>query len=120
MDLNLGFDWCALFVYYLVTEADHELELVPFKNKSSCTFGLVGIWRAWAASKSKLRDRSYIPEPSDLVLYDRLLSPSELDHIGIILENHPNYLLTSEGNVDNATGIFKRQKNRQIREYIAL
>ncbi len=49
-----------------------------------------------------------------------ILSDSELDHIGIVLENNTNYLLTAEGNVENITGIFKRDKDYKIRGYIRL
>ena len=51
---------------------------------------------------------------------DRLLSDSELDHIGVILENQGSYLITAEGNVNNMAGIFKREKNNNIRGYINL
>ena len=74
----------------------------------------------WGELEDRLKERSYEPEPGDLVIYDRLLSDSELDHIGIVLENNTNYLLTAEGNVKNMTGIFKREKDYKIRGYIRL
>ena len=80
----------------------------------------MGIWLEWGVSENRFKERFYEPEPGDLVLYDKLLSESELDHIGIIIENKSNYLLTVEGNVNNMTSIFKREKNNKIRGYIRL
>ncbi len=119
LDISFGADWCAAFVYYLVMKAGYQLNVKPFKNKRG-TFGLVGIWLEWGAVENKFRGRSYEPEPGDLVLYDRLLSDSELDHIGIVLENNGTYLLTAEGNVNNMTGLFERDKNNKIRGYVSL
>jgi hypothetical protein len=119
LDISFGTDWCAVFVYYLVVKAGYRLSIKPFENKIE-TFGLVGIWLEWGASENRFKERFYKPEPGDLVLYDRLLSDSELDHIGVVLENNSNYLLTAEGNVNNMTGIFKREKNNKIRGYIDL
>lgn len=119
LDISFGADWCAAFVYYLVIKAGYKLSIKPFEDKRG-TFGLVGIWLEWAELENKLKDISYEPVPGDLVLYDKLLSSSELDHIGVILENKGSYLLTAEGNVDNMTGIFKRKKNNNIRCYINL
>lgn len=119
LDINFGVDWCAIFVYYLAVKAGYKLSIKPFEDKRG-TFGLVGIWLEWAESENKLRDSSYEPVPGDLVLYDKLVSDSELDHIGIILENHGRYLVTAEGNVNNMTGVFNREKNNNIRCYINL
>ncbi|MGV8949310.1 MAG: CHAP domain-containing protein [Candidatus Paracaedibacter sp.] len=119
LDISFGFDWCAVFVYYLVIKAGYSVHIKPFENKSG-TFGLVGIWLEWGILENRFEERPYEPGPGDLVLYDRLLSDSELDHIGIILENNSHYLLTAEGNVNNMTGIFKRKKNHKIRGYIRL
>ncbi|MBA2368342.1 MAG: CHAP domain-containing protein [Candidatus Protochlamydia sp.] len=74
----------------------------------------------WGVSEKSFKESTYDPEPGDLVLFDRLLSCSELDHIGIVLENKSSYLVTSEGNVNNFTGIFKRKKDNKIRGYIRL
>lgn len=119
LDIRFGADWCAAFVYYLVVKAGYNLGIKPFQNKRG-TFGLVGIWFEWSVSEGKFRDILYEPEPGDLILYDRIVSDSELDHIGIVLENKNSYLITAEGNVNNMTGIFKREKNNNIRGYIRL
>jgi hypothetical protein len=119
LDINFGYDWCATFVYYLVIKAGYRLNIKPFEDKKG-TFGLVGIWLEWAKFVNKFRKRPYEPVPGDLVLYDKLLSDSELDHIGIVLENKGGYLLTAEGNVNNVAGIFKREKDDKIRGYISL
>lgn len=119
LDISFGFDWCAMFIYYLAVKSGYTFNIQPFKNKRG-TFGLVGIWFEWGELDDRLKERSYEPEPGELVIYDRLLSDSELDHIGIVLENNTNYLLTAEGNVENMTGIFRREKDYKIRGYIKL
>lgn len=119
LDINFGADWCAAFVYYLVVKSGYKLSIKPLPDKRG-TFAIVGIWREWAELENKLRDTSYVPLPGDLVLYDKLVSSSELDHIGIVLENKGSYLITAEGNVDNVSGIFKREKINNIRCYINL
>lgn len=119
LDINFGADWCTLFVYYLMIKAGYELNPQPFHDKRG-TFGLVGIWFEWAESLGKLKAITYEPESGDLVLYDKLLSDSELDHIAVILENNDNHIITAEGNINNRTGIFKREKNEKIRTYIKL
>jgi hypothetical protein len=119
LDITFGADWCAAFVYYLVVKAGYNLNIKPFENKSG-TFGLVGIWFEWSVLEGKFQQRSYNPEPGDLILYDKLLSNSELDHIGIVLENKSNYFITAEGNVNNMTGIFMRENTNKIRGYVRL
>jgi hypothetical protein len=119
LDVRFGADWCAAFVFYVVLKAGYKLKVTPFKNKRG-TFGLVGIWFEWAVLEGKFKEKSYEPEPGDLVLYDKILSDSELDHIGIVLANNGRCLLTAEGNINNMTGIFKREKHNKIRGYISL
>lgn len=119
LDLNFGADWCAVFVYFILTTAGYALKIRPFEDKKG-TFGLVGIWADWARSQGTLKDRAYEPVPGDLVIYNKLVSDQDLDHIGIVLENAPGYLVTAEGNVENKTGLFKREKNETIAWYIHL
>lgn len=119
LDMAFGADWCAAFVYYLVVKVGYDLPVKPFPKKKG-TFCLVGIWFEWSVSKGMFRDKLYEPEPGDLILFDRLLSDSELDHMGIILENKATYCITAEGNVNNVTGIFKREKNNKVKGYIRL
>ncbi len=42
------------------------------------------------------------------------------DHIGIVLENYDNYIITAEGNVENVSRILERKKNSHIRAYIRI
>ncbi|MBA4749343.1 MAG: CHAP domain-containing protein [Alphaproteobacteria bacterium] len=117
LNLNFGADWCAAFVYYILTTAGYPLKIRPFKDKKG-TFGLVGIWADWARAQGTLRHRSYEPVSGDLVIYNKLVSGQELNHIGIVLESTHDSLVTAEGNVENKTGIFKRRKNETIAWYI--
>lgn len=52
------------------------------------------------------------------MIYNKLVSGQELNHIGIVLESTHDSLVTAEGNVENKTGIFKRRKNETIAWYI--
>ena len=106
LDPTFGADWCAAFVYYLAVKAGYDLDIKPFQNRRG-TFGLVGMWFEWSINEGKFKDILYEPEPGDLILYDRLVSDSELDHMGIVLENKDKHCITAEGNVNNMTGIFR-------------
>lgn len=52
------------------------------------------------------------------MIYNKWISDQVLDHIGIILEKAHGHLVTAEGNVENKTGLFKREKSETIAWYI--
>ena len=60
------------------------------------------------------------PQPGDIVLFDRVFANKVHDHIGIVLENRPNSLITAEGNLGNVSGVVERPKDGHIRGYISL
>ena len=72
-DLNKGFDWCAAYVYYIVTKAGFLLAPTPIKSHNK-SLGLVSVWREWALEK------------------DILISPEQEPRLGDISAFRPAYL----------------------------
>ena len=118
-DLNKGFDWCAAYVYYIVTKAGFLLAPTPIKSHNK-SLGLVSVWREWALEKDILISPEQEPQPGDIVLFDQLISEHNLDHMGVVIENTGTYIICSEGNINNQTNIVKRTKDVKINSYIRL
>ena len=118
-DLNKGFDWCAAYVYYIVTKAGFLLAPTPIKSHNK-SLGLVSVWREWALEKDILISPEQEPQPGDIVLFDQLISEHSLDHMGVVIENTDTYIICSEGNINNQTNIVKRTKDIKINSYIRL
>ncbi|WP_179228675.1 CHAP domain-containing protein [Leptolyngbya ohadii] len=122
-DPSIGFDWCCAFVYYCCLRAGFAFPVQPIPNRP--TIGFVGLWREWASlPENRFYYRAHCPgfepQPGDIVLFDRLLEPVALDHIGIVIGVRSNGLVTAEGNVYNRSGIFERSLNQQINGYVRL
>ena len=62
----------------------------------------------------------FIPEPGDIVLYDRVFENKEHDHIGIVIEKRENTILAVEGNVNNSSVIIERPVDEHIRAFIRI
>lgn len=118
-DLNVGYDWCCAYVYYLIKKAGFELSITPLSG-SNWTLGAVKTWHLWALQENIFLESFHVPEAGDLVLFDRLIEDVELDHIGIVIQNNDIEIITSEGNYYNCSGIFLRKKDDKIRGYIRL
>lgn len=117
--------WCAAFVYYCCVQAGFQIPYSP-KGCRTCSLAGCGGWEEFALSDSRieyhLRESGFEPQAGDIVLYDRVFINREHDHIGIVLENHPGFLITAEGNVgnSNASSIAVREKDSHIRAFIRL
>ena len=115
--------WCAAFVYYCCREAGFEIPIRPEECKSSHLAGCFA-WEEFALGDSNIEyhtsKETFVPEPGDIVLYDRVFENREHDHIGIIIENRKNSILVAEGNIDNRSGIIERPKDEHIRAYIRI
>jgi len=114
-DLNTGFDWCGAFVYYCCIEAGFHFTPQP-SDQLSCSLALVSSWVEWASlpkNDFKLNPLS-VPEPGDLVVFNKIISVLPSDHIGVLLENNETHFLVAEGNVNNRSGIFRRNKSKNI------
>lgn len=115
--------WCAAFVYYCVTLAGFQIPVRP--KESSCSLAGCVAWEEWAQADSRIEyrsgnDKAFHPEVGDIVLFDRVFNNSDHDHIGIVLENYSDHIITAEGNVENVSRILKRKKDSHIRAYIRI
>lgn len=115
--------WCAAFVYYCCREAGFEIPIRPDTCKSCHLAGCIA-WEEFAQGDARIEYRrgeeGFVPEPGDIVLYDRVFENKEHDHIGIVLENRGDMILAAEGNVNNVSGIIERPKDEHIRAYIRI
>ncbi|MBQ4639647.1 MAG: GNAT family N-acetyltransferase [Clostridia bacterium] len=116
--------WCAAFVYHCCVEAGFQLPFSP-DECTVCSLAGVPAWEELAQKDSRIG--YFLPEeadplPGDIVLYDHVFCNQPHDHIGIVLENHPDHLITAEGNIGNTnrSGIIRRAKDGHIRCYIRL
>ena len=116
---EVGYEWCCAYVYYLLKKVDYSIDLYPLTN-FNWHLGSVRTWYEWALESNIFKVNAYPPLPGDLVLFNHLIEPVDLDHIGIVIKNHANSILTSEGNYHNCSGIFEREKNNTIKGYISL
>jgi hypothetical protein len=120
-DLSIGYSWCVAFVYYCCIKAGFEIKPEPsqFINGS---LAAVSTWAAWASSPGNhmLLAPTQTPEIGDIVLFDRILEDTSLDHIGIVVGVGSDVITTAEGNVHNRGGIFTRRLNVHINSFIRL
>ena len=115
--------WCAAFVYHCVILAGFKIPVRP--KESSCSLAGCVAWEEWAQADRRVEYRSgnangFQPAAGDIVLFDRVFNNSDHDHIGIVLENHADHIVTAEGNVENVSRILKRNKDGHIRAYIRI
>ncbi|MBQ7183533.1 MAG: GNAT family N-acetyltransferase [Clostridia bacterium] len=115
--------WCAAFVYYCCREAGFEIPIRPDACKTCHLAGCIA-WEEYAMSDPQITydkgGEGFVPEAGDIVLYDRVFENREHDHIGIVIENRSDAILTAEGNLNNASGIIERPKDEHIRGYIRI
>lgn len=115
--------WCAAFVYHCVILAGFSIPVCP--KESSCSLAGCAAWEEWAQADNRIEyhsgnDNAFKPAAGDIVLFDRVFNNMDHDHIGIVLENDDDYLITAEGNVENVSQILKRKKDSHIRAYIRI
>ncbi len=115
--------WCAAFVYYCCREAGFDIPIRPGECKTCHLAGCIA-WEEFALGDPRIGYHrgveGFVPEPGDIVLYDRVFENREHDHIGIVLEKRENALLAAEGNVGNRSGIVERPMDGHIRGYIRI
>ena len=119
-------NWCAAFVYYCCTEAGFQIPYSP-DECISCSLAGCGGWEDFALNDKRIdyyhgNKDTFIPEAGDIVIYDRVFINAEHDHIGIVLENHPDSIVVAEGNTfnDNISRVLSRNKDEHIRAYIRI
>ena len=94
-------------------------------KESSCSLAGCVAWEEWAQADSRIEyhsgnDKAFHPAAGDVVLFDRVFNNTDHDHIGIVLENYDDHIITAEGNVENVSRIIERKKNSHIRAYIRI
>lgn len=102
--------WCAAFVYHCVILAGFKIPVRP--KESSCSLAGCAAWEEWAQADSRIEyhsgnDKAFHPMAGDVVLFDRVFNNTDHDHIGIVLENYDNHIITAEGNVENVSRILE-------------
>ncbi|WMT39604.1 CHAP domain-containing protein [Paenibacillus sp. D2_2] len=118
---NIGFDWCAAFVYHCCTEAGVRLP-VRYPEPVSRNFAWVEAWLEWGQLHGfyhHVSDSSFIPDQGDLVIFDNILGNGPNDHIGVVLRIEQDKIITAEGNFYNKSGVFQRERER-INGYIRI
>ncbi len=115
--------WCAAFVYHCVVSAGFQIPVRP--KECSCSLAGCSAWEEWAQADNRIEyhsasDGFFQPAAGDLVLFDRVFNGTEHDHIGIVLENYDDCIVSAEGNVENVSRILKRKKDGHIRAYIRI
>ena len=115
--------WCAAFVYSCCREAGFEIPIRPNECETCNLAGCIA-WEEFAAGDPRIEyhkgGESFVPEPGDIVLYDRVFENREHDHIGIVIEKREHTILAAEGNLDNRSGMTERPIDGHIRAYIRL
>lgn len=115
--------WCAAFVYHCVILAGFKIPVRP--KESSCSLAGCVAWEEWAQADNRIEchsgnDDVFEPAAGDIVLFDRVFNNTDHDHIGIVLEDYDDYIITAEGNVENVSRILERKKDSHIRAYIRI
>lgn len=117
--------WCAAFVYYCCVEAGFSIPYSP-DECVTCSLAGCGGWEEFALGDSRIGYHNlsdgFLPEPGDIVLYDRVFNGQEHDHTGIVLEVQGGALVAAEGNTlhDNISRIMRRPMDGHIRAYIRI
>lgn len=116
--------WCAAFVYHACITAGFQLPFSP-DECTVCSLAGVPAWEELAQKDERIDYHlpdGFTPKPGDIVLYDRVFCHQPHDHIGIVIENHPDHIIAAEGNIENTntSGLIKRIKDHHIRCYIRL
>lgn len=118
---NIGFDWCAAFVYHCCSEAGVKLP-VRYPEPVTRNFAWVEAWLEWGQLNGfyhHISDQSFVPIEGDLIIFDNIVGNGPNDHIGIVLRTEQDKIITAEGNYYNKSGIFQRNRD-QVNGYIRI
>ena len=115
--------WCAAFVYYCCIKAGFKIPIRP--KVCSCNLAGCSAWEELAIADKDIiyasaKDRSFLPSPGDIVLFDRVFIDKEHDHIGIVIERRDESIIVAEGNINNVSGVIERKIDSHVRAYIRL
>lgn len=117
--------WCAAFVYYCCIKSGFDIPVKYPNELVKCNFAGCSAWEAWANLPENqfcypAAKDNFTPEEGDVVLFNNVFINQPHDHIGIVLENTDDYIVVAEGNINNVSGVVKRNKNKKIRGYIRI
>ena len=97
-----GFDgrveWCACFVSWCANECGYiDAGVIP-------KFANVGTGEEWFKARGLWQDRSYEPQPGDIIFFDWAADglDGKPDHVGIVEKVENGTVYTIEGNSDDA------------------
>ena len=116
--------WCAAFVYHACITAGFQIPFSP-EECTVCSLAGVPAWEEMAKKDPRIGyhlPAGFEPQAGDIVLYDYVFCHQPHDHIGIVIENHPDHIIAAEGNIGNTnhSGLIRRKKDEHIRCYIRL
>lgn len=113
--------WCAAFVYYCCIQAGYDFPIRP-KECASCNLAGCGAWEEWAKADNRIGwlSSACLPQPGDIVIYDKVFENKPHDHMGIVVEVYDRAILAAEGNLGNVSGLVERPRDGHIRGYISL
>ena len=115
--------WCAAFVYHCVLLAGYEIPYSP-EECVTCSLAGCGGWEEFAMGDERVgyykESTSFVPREGDIVLFDRVFSGVEHDHIGVVLKASEDTLITAEGNMGKRSRIVTRKRDEYIRAFIRL
>lgn len=123
-DMSVGFDWCASFVYHCCQCAGFVLP-IRYPDPVPCRFAGVNAWLVWAQLPETgfyhpAGERSFAPRRGDLIVFDNIVGNGPHDHIGVVLRRRSGVIETAEGNIDNRSGIFRRDRYQNVNGYIRI
>lgn len=81
--------WCACFVSWCADQCGY-IDSGEIPKFSSCANGA-----SWFRSKGRLKDRSYVPSPGDIIFFDW---GAGVHHVGIVVDVSNGRVNTIEGN----------------------
>lgn len=91
--------WCAIFVSWCARMAGVPESVIP--NFAACNSGGV----SWFKNNGTWKDRSYTPQPGDIVFYDDASGTGVYDgraeHVGIVVSADANTITAVEGNASD-------------------
>jgi len=107
-DLAVGYQWCGAFVYYCCLQAGFRFSPKPAPGYRY-TLAAVPAWHYWAVAEGFFHPTSVAaPEAGDIALFNHVATGEPLDHMGVVIEVQPDFVLCAEGNHENRTGLFER------------
>lgn len=85
--------WCACFVSWCADRCGY-IDSGQIPKFSSCASGA-----SWFRSRGRLKDRSYVPSPGDIIFFDW---GAGVHHVGIVVDVSNGRVNTIEGNSSDA------------------